>query len=1308
MSRTRLPPISPPVLSRKSPSPPPEPHSSGPTLDISTEIYVEGLRHDTPQAASRHLAELLLRLKDIPEAPLSSYPDAILGWFQVSAEELRGACFDYAYISLKPGLSDVPRPDLLKPIIDGLNTLPGICARWQAVLDADVSRRVRFRVKTQDKAEKLENELKAWFRDPERKFEWMYSFVSKVSDGYRVTFDLSSHAAIEYLSNPDHSPVIRDQTFEPDFPKWIEPAYPGEIAVLGCKRMQGIESVLTAYFRERYGADAVPFHRLAHHGEIYTAVFKDFDIVNRVFTEPFTPLANNPLFERFVSLSQPVSLVLVNCLGLPANYGFLMQSSAPSRDNRDVRELRAQFNSFKDQMTQTTGMFERLFIQHQQTLETVQAHTSVISGAIGSMASMLTASTAMRAKQSRLNRLERERERLLLEHHLASDDAAKQELQQQTAAKTAAITALETQMDEEQLQSTTATQLLLSNLATSIPSHPLPPPPTSPNRFAPASSPFSSLPPSPISPSRSTSPPPPPQSATPRSTTPQPSTSQLPTGSQQSSTTSVHLPSPKRPRLNTTPHGNPPPPRGNGPRTGNRRGGRRKDKQHADGSSLPDGEPMDETPDQVCPLPPFCLSSPNPNRPSSERHTGGHGNLYRPFSFSFSFPPLTLLLCLINQFAAIFIRPLFRGLHSLLSPLSTIFTVRLLLLVFVFSSCILHASASLPIQMTSLNADGLSEIMKVTSLANFINTQQPHIWVVNETKSVKPTASRLSTPGYQTFESQGVPTSARSAKWGVILVDAVIPTANGHGFPHRVIGLYAPFDPGPNNSYLSTFWDHISSLCEGASYSWSIIGDINATLSPDESSGSTDRNNPNQMFLNRFLERVQGIDIWTRQGDADTRYVSTCSTHSGCSIIDRAIHSSVGILESSITVPKVFIPATSHKPILSSLILTSPASFSSTTIDPPLLSSHERRFLYPFRSQRHRLQHFSDLVDGKIADAGIYPPNVTDESSFDHHYSTLTQIIHECASRTFQRPRQWNWADSVTSPTIKLICREVKHVNRLISAARQRYSIHKPWVNQYFSAFYAAHPHLRSLRVCPILDQTPTFLSYLISIRRLLNQLRYAEERLERQRQASASAKRKINGVLLGGSVKKLTASQTIPNGPPQALTDAQNLHSFITDPPQIRATTVSYFQNLFTRTPRPAQDKPWLNTPSVREIRGSISSDPFIWPQPLTLADLHAILRKGKSRPSPGPDGWEKWMVRTFSDRALSIVCDLLNFILLNSHFPDFIKPSYLTTIYKKGSSMDLSNYRGVCCSVAHGWLGSASARLGTARLGCGLEADP
>ncbi|KAJ3963718.1 hypothetical protein EV361DRAFT_813095, partial [Lentinula raphanica] len=193
--------------------------------------------------------------------------------------------------------------------------------------------------------------------------------------------------------------------------------------------------------------------------------------------------------------------------------------------------------------------------------------------------------------------------------------------------------------------------------------------------------------------------------------------------------------------------------------------------------------------------------------------------------------------------------------------------------------------------------------------------------------------------------------------------------------------------------------------------------------------------------------------------------------------------------------------------------------------------------------------------------------------------------------------------------------------------------------------------------------------------------LRYQEEKSELKLRSTNSARSRINNVLLGGSIKRLYPWNGF-NGPPKALIDSHNPSELVTDPSQIKAATVRYFQNLYKREDHPLIEKPWMESPSVLQIRNSTSTDPFQWPTPMSITDFRMILRKGKGRPAPGLDGWEKWMIKSLNDFSLQLVLDLANYIILNSHFPDVTKPSVLSTLFKRGSPMDLANYRGTCCS--------------------------
>ncbi|KAF8224823.1 hypothetical protein L208DRAFT_1308867, partial [Tricholoma matsutake] len=93
---------------------------------------------------------------------------------------------------------------------------------------------------------------------------------------------------------------------------------------------------------------------------------------------------------------------------------------------------------------------------------------------------------------------------------------------------------------------------------------------------------------------------------------------------------------------------------------------------------------------------------------------------------------------------------------------------------------------------------------------------------------------------------------------------------------------------------------------------------------------------------------------------------------------------------------------------------------------------------------------------------------------------------------------------------------------------------------------------------------------------------------------------------------------------------------NIVTGPENIKNITTQYFTNLYHCTQCPPQPKPWMGTPSITMVASQTHHDPFSWPTLLDLPNLHLILGKGNRRPTPGPDGWEKWFLCTLSDNSL------------------------------------------------------------------------
>ncbi|KAI0369746.1 hypothetical protein BV20DRAFT_945484, partial [Pilatotrama ljubarskyi] len=588
----------------------------------------------------------------------------------------------------------------------------------------------------------------------------------------------------------------------------------------------------------------------------------------------------------------------------------------------------------------------------------------------------------------------------------------------------------------------------------------------------------------------------------------------------------------------------------------------------------------------------------------------------------------------------------------LVRPSKTPLALVLLFLLY-FSSLFSYAGAANTLSALTLNCNGLANAAKQNTISALIASRQPHVWVLNETKSPHPMSDRIHAPGYNKYESPGRKLDrGRGGKWGVIVgvksnlhaqrldidarfcgrivaLDIVISTTHGRGYLHRF------------------FWQYVAGLCCSAPHSWSILGDCNTTLLPFESLART-FNSVNRLAYSEFLRAADGIDVWASQGDSTVHHAYTCKSSNGLglSVIDRVAVSRLGV-----------------------------ASLQSAE-----RPSYPPRFRYPKHQEKYRFSHFASLVDSAIAAERLHDHPVVDDESFDRRYLALTRIFRSCGLEAFETPRT---AQSATPPPkpmnsrIRAILTETRRVNRLIFAVKHgsvdRLARDHLWAQRLIADFTHSAP--LTDRAVPPSD----LLLYLQRLRRTLGRLRYLSERAEAERRVTQVSRARINAALLGGSCKHLYTHSLDSDGPPAALQSPDDPSILVTDAGGIKEATVRYFSSLFARTPRTPSQKPWMTTPSIARIRERTAVAPFAWPRLLTPADLRTLLRKGNPRPSPGPDLWEKWCIKALSDSALSLVLDLVNYEIEHSHFPDSVKPAIMSTIFKRGARTDLANYRGI-----------------------------
>jgi hypothetical protein len=657
----------------------------------------------------------------------------------------------------------------------------------------------------------------------------------------------------------------------------------------------------------------------------------------------------------------------------------------------------------------------------------------------------------------------------------------------------------------------------------------------------------------------------------------------------------------------------------------------------------------------------------------------------------------------------------------------------LVVFLFLFSLIQMSCAATLPsssaaLTIYALNANGLVHAGKVAHFRSVINSWKPHVFVVSETKTNSKLSSTLPYQDYNIFEESGIKTTNHHIyKWGIIVgirkdlqvsqrlaiankalqgriivVDVVLATNRGKGFLHRIIGCYAPWNPG-GDDLTKRFWPELTNICQHSSSSWTMAGDFNATVSTLETaSGGAEARSA---YL-RFLLDTNGHDLWTENDNRNRNFDWTSRAHGdsgGGNIIDRVATSRLTLLDAEITVADRhgdFIPFTDHRAVTARLIHSPPLSLRGTqAVFPPNdIAINKARIQYPQKSEKYKFQLFRDAVDAKIKAESIRDRPVTDDDSFMHRYQTLTKIITKTAEEVFGRVKRFQKEEKrITSPKIEATLASVRHMGGAIRLARNPHLADVSYASRRCYEHHAQIFHAEP-------SNDLSFVDYLIRARKQLNKDLFAERMAEIFSRARLQDRNRITAALMGASTKRLVNSTDFI-ALPLSVNKLDESQCLISDPAEVKETTRQYFSKLYHHQPPPAIPKPWLSTPSVLEVRERVRQDPFQWPRPASLENYRAMLRKGNPWPSPGPDEWEKWCIKSLSDDGLSLVLDLHNYEVMNATFPGDIKDMWITMFHKRGLCTDLVNWRGLFLSnfLANSpmtWLNhlltSYSARLG------------
>ena len=340
--------------------------------------------------------------------------------------------------------------------------------------------------------------------------------------------------------------------------------------------------------------------------------------------------------------------------------------------------------------------------------------------------------------------------------------------------------------------------------------------------------------------------------------------------------------------------------------------------------------------------------------------------------------------------------------------------------------------------------------MKIDATNRAISYRNPDIVVITETKTNSARSSKMSYNDYQFFEERGTPVAGHHLyKWGLILgvkkgitvsqhvpishpaligrliaLDIVIPLDSGSGFVHRIVTAYAPWDV-LNLSDTAAFWTEATKICTSAINSWTLLGDLNATVTQAErKSGGSDA----RLHYNSFLRLSNGFDLWTNDPERSRLTDWTCKPRLAAdrgSIIDQIATSAGHFLDSEIYVADGyhdFVPMTDHRAIVGRIILKPPDRNPARCVHDivaPALS--EPRIKFPDYKDKHLFQVFRGLTDSKISDAGLQDLRVTDDLSFNSLYSGITSIVNDSAAEVFGRIKRKvrNTNKVITNPRIQ-------------------------------------------------------------------------------------------------------------------------------------------------------------------------------------------------------------------------------------------------------------------------------------------------
>ncbi|KAJ7821195.1 hypothetical protein B0H14DRAFT_2599406 [Mycena olivaceomarginata] len=252
--------------------------------------------------------------------------------------------------------------------------------------------------------------------------------------------------------------------------------------------------------------------------------------------------------------------------------------------------------------------------------------------------------------------------------------------------------------------------------------------------------------------------------------------------------------------------------------------------------------------------------------------------------------------------------------------------------------------------------------------------------------------------------AQCVAINAASLRGRVVAVDIVLPTTTGQGFVHRMIGAYAPWDPGAPDT--RDFWPDLTALVNSTTTSWSVASDLNTTVSTSErASGGA---NARAQYL-KFLTDVNAIDIWSNHPERNRHFDWTSRAGIGAptgNIIDRVVTSKRQYVDAEIAVAdrsQDFVPSTNHRAVAARIQLSPPDGMGTTVFPTHQRSLNATRIKFPTRAEKSRHEDFRAEIVKQLETTDLYDVCVTDDVSFTDLYQRFTNVLIPASEKAYGR-----------------------------------------------------------------------------------------------------------------------------------------------------------------------------------------------------------------------------------------------------------------------------------------------------------------